>query len=151
MGTISKTDSNLNTVKPMLNTIIYGQIINMLYLQDDDLASIIIQEKTQDNSEGNMFILAHKPDYPNVNSETNIVEINNLNSFRTRLQEAFNYNSLVNIYCENNNQIKSLVIVAKSTLEEKVLPLDGGNVLPFDGGGGSDGPLCLYGSPPCKP
>ncbi len=142
MGTISKTDSNLNTVKPMLNTIIYGQIINMLYLKDDDLASIIIQEKTQSNSEGNMFILAYKPDYPNVNSETNIIEIHNLNCFRIRLQEAFNYHSLVNIYCENNNQIKSLVIVANPTLEEKVFPR---------GGGGSDGPQCHYGSPPCKP
>ncbi|MEM8780360.1 MAG: hypothetical protein AAGF26_16120 [Cyanobacteria bacterium P01_G01_bin.49] len=115
---------------------IFGQIINMLYLEDDNLASLIIQS----NALGNIFTLSANPADPDINAKFNEIQIDNLNIFRNRLQEAFNYQSLVNIYHENN-EIKSLVLVARQTQEQITL---------FSGpGGGSSGAYCRYGKPPC--
>ncbi len=97
----------VDSSKPKGNPIsgqIYGPIINMLYLEDDNLASVIIEDNT-----GNTYILAVKPDELSITEEFHNIKINNLNNFRNRLQEAFNYQSSVSIFYEDN-KIQSLVI-----------------------------------------
>lgn len=113
---------------------IFGQILNLLYMEDGtNLVSIVMQ----DNSSGNLYTLSS--DF-NINAESEIIEVVNLKDFQFRLQEAFNYQSLVNIYREDN-QINSLVIIAKQI--EEFNPQIASIGIP------SPGAVCSFGSPPC--
>ena len=124
--------------RPIRPNPILGEIVNLLYIGDStNLVSVIMQ----DNSSGNLYTLSSNP---NINAEFDLIDVANLNDFQFRLQDAFNHQSLVNIYYEDN-RIDSLVIIAKQIQESEQFP-------PLINGVGmnSSGGKCRYGSPPCK-
>ncbi|MGL5833991.1 MAG: hypothetical protein ACRC1Z_12285 [Waterburya sp.] len=90
---------------------IFGQIINMLYLETgNDLASIIIQDSNNDNMLTTLSIDSK------INPEGLTIKVDNLDAFSERLKEAFNYQSFVNIDYKNS-RILSLVIATRPVQE----------------------------------
>ena len=124
---------------------IFGQIVNLLYQENGtNLVSIVIQ----DNFSSSVYTVSTDPD---INTEFSVINVVNLKDFQFRLQEAFNYQSLVNIYCKDN-KIDSLVAVAKQIQEPKIVS-ESKNIHDIginNIGLPSPGPICLYGSPPCR-
>ena len=99
---VEEVINSLNTINSQPNPI-FGQIVNLLYLENGtNLVSIIMQ----DNSSGNIYAFSSDP---NIDVEAELINVANLNDFRFRLQEAFNYNLFVSIKYEND-RIISLVI-----------------------------------------
>ena len=96
---------SLNSVNSQPKPII-GSPVNLLYLQDsNNLAAVVIQE----DSTGVLYTLSAESD---LLTEANAVRIDNLKDFQFRLQDAFNHDSSVSIYYEND-RIESLVIIKR--------------------------------------
>ncbi|MFM2311222.1 MAG: hypothetical protein RLZZ04_498 [Cyanobacteriota bacterium] len=86
---------------------IQGILVNLLYLEDgNNFAAVVIKEEDSDK----LFTLTAESDLMN---EANAIQVNNLEGFQSRLQDAFYHDSLVSIYYENN-RIDSLVIIKQA-------------------------------------
>lgn len=99
---------------------ILGTIVNLLYLEDgNNLAAIIIQ----DDDTGNLYTLSAESD---LIENSDAIPIDNLKDFQFRLQDAFNHDSLLSLFYENN-KINSLVII-KRKQNRKVVEFSRGPV-----------------------
>jgi hypothetical protein len=91
----SQINTNLQIVKPTPNPI-FGQIISLSY---QGTGNNLVEVKIQENNFGSIFTLTA---YCNVNLDFYTIKIVNLNDFCFRLQEAFNSDSSISIFYEND-------------------------------------------------
>lgn len=101
----------IEPLQPKPNSII-GRIINLSYQENsNNLVEVEIASLIK------IFTLVL---HSNTNLEDNVIEVSNLNDYQARLQEAFNYKHLVEIYIENGK-----LVLLKIMLENRMRLLIG--------------------------
>ena len=130
MENLSKVEFNSQITKPTPNPI-SGKITSLSYHGN---SNNIVEIKIKDNSD-NRFVLTA---YSNVNLDFSTVKIANLNDFGFRLQEAFNNQCSVSVFCQED-KIVSLEITSEIFSKETFGVLAGRVGRPGNGGSGGTG------------
>lgn len=116
----------INDMKSMPNSnLVFGEIVNLLYLESsNNLAGVAIRSNIAEN----VVVLAKDKE---LSPEAETIEINNLNDFQAKLEEAFNYQSFVSISYERDRIVAVVRILPEQEAVSESVGVLASKVDPF--------------------